>query len=178
MKNKVLMLVMAVLGIVTVAAAIPAAFSRTNASISDQCDLGEYQHREVHRSANGTVTSKLIICPVLGAITFIHSSDGVTIDEQRTATPDEVAIYVDSLAAIDFDLSDARLAADIETGQKWVEKLREWSVDAQNYYDQWPTLNGEQNGTEKDAVMREMLRRQGLTWAGLADLLTVLDKGR
>ena len=71
-------------------------------------------------------------------------------------------------------LGTPNLSADVDTGQKWVSKLRDWQTDAQNYYDQWPTMTD----TAKDAVTREMVRRMGLTWGGLADLLTVLDKGR
>ncbi len=92
----------------------------------------------------------------------------------RAATVGEVTIYADYVLQVGKDAAEISLAAEVDTGQKWVAKLREWELDAQNYYGQWPSMSD----AAKDSVTREMVRRMGLTWGGLADLLTVLDKGR
>ena len=37
--------------------------------------------------------------------------------------------------------ANSNLAADANTGQKWVSKLREWRIDAQSTCDQWPVMS-------------------------------------
>ncbi len=86
----------------------------------------------------------------------------------------EIDSYYQALKLTEIGSAESRLAGDVDTGQKWISKLRDWQADSQNYYNQWPSMS---DGA-KDTVTREMLRRMGLTWSGLADLLTILDKGR
>jgi hypothetical protein len=45
--------------------------------------------------------------------------------------------------------------------------LRQWSVDAQDAYDTWPT----KTNAQKDATHRETIRRLGILMDRLADLL-------
>jgi len=47
------------------------------------------------------------------------------------------------------------------------QTLRQWSLDAQDAYDTWPT----KTAAQKDAVHRETIRRLGLLMDRLADLL-------
>ncbi len=89
--------------------------------------------------------------------------------EPQPATPGSRRCVVQ-----DVIIANSDLAADADIGQKWVSKLRDWQTDAQNTYGQWPVMSD----AAKDNATREMVRRLGLTWGGLADLLTVLGKGR
>jgi hypothetical protein len=57
-------------------------------------------------------------------------------------------------------LSPDRLRAAYQT-------LRQWSVDAQDAYDTWPT----KTNAQKDATQRETIRRLGVLMDRLADLL-------
>jgi hypothetical protein len=57
-------------------------------------------------------------------------------------------------------LSPPRLKAAYQT-------LRQWSVDAQDAYDTWPT----KTNAQKDATHRETIRRLGVLMDRLADLL-------
>jgi hypothetical protein len=47
------------------------------------------------------------------------------------------------------------------------QTLRQWSVDAQDAYDTWPT----KTNAQKDATQRETIRRLGVLMDRLADLL-------
>lgn len=47
--------------------------------------------------------------------------------------------------------------------------LRQWSLDAQDAFDTWPT----KTNAQKDATQRETIRRLGILMDRLADLLLV-----
>lgn len=47
------------------------------------------------------------------------------------------------------------------------QTLRQWSLDAQSAYDDWPN----KTAAQKDAVQRETIRRLGVFMDRLADLL-------
>ena len=146
--------------------------SPTNAA--EDCDPAEHIHNVPHY-LDGVVEYRKQICTQLatGVVTMTIWADGVT-PVSTTATPAELAKYLGLTQVAAMEESEQRLNADVDTGQKWVSKLRDWERDAQNYYNQWPTMSD----AGKDAVTREMVRRLGLTWGGLADVLTFLDKGR
>lgn len=63
-----------------------------------------------------------------------------------------------------------RLAAPARMRQAYAS-LRQWSADAQTVFGNWGTMSAAQ----KDAANKEVIRRFGLTCAGLADLLLNLS---
>ena len=166
MKKTVLLIVIAILG---VAAATP-----SNPPAPSDCEPGEYVLR-TETYFEGVRTYQSQICPQAGTLTLIYTDRvGTNPPASRDATAAETANWIRGALLQEVATSETNLSADVDTGQKWVPKLRDWQTDAQNYYAQWPAMSD----AVKDAVTREMVRRMGLTWGGLADLLTVLDKGR
>ena len=167
--------ILAMLTLATVAAANHPA----QLQAPEDCDLIAGQPLVNKQWENSTLVYREQLCAAVGTgiVTYTEWSDGVT-PASRTATVDEIAIWdnhvAEAIVGAELEAAEISLAADVDTGQKWVPKLREWQADAQNTYDQWPGMSD----AAKDNATREMVRRLGLTWGGLADLLTVLDTGR
>ena len=92
----------------------------------------------------------------------------------RAATVQEIGIYQDHVKLTAIFTSQTNLSADVESGKKAVEILREWSTQAMAINASWDSLTDAQ----KDARMKELFRRNAIFWDKYADDLVTRGLGQ
>lgn len=114
---------------------------------------------------NSALVERVEIADVAGVIEYRRFDGQLVLVEQRRATEDEAALLAATEQAKQSEQANARLR-DANAA------LKGWSSDAAAVHSSWPNLTNDQ----KDGFQRETMRRLGILFDNMADLLQVLDK--
>lgn len=131
------------------------------------CEPGTENNALRYKSQfEGVETYRKQVCQQAGtlALTFTDWVNGV-LSTNRPANAQEITLWEEKQQFLAEQEAEANLSAEVESGKKAVEILREWSTQAMAIHESWPSLTPAQ----KDDRVRELFRRVAIEWDKTAD---------